>query len=151
MLGAGVDPRMFTQDYSGFANAGMIQGQTMANLGERIGQAAEAYQANKKQATQMNAQVKANENFLSSAKTVFGDMDPGLSQMIDNALAISSDPQMSLLERSQYLGGAVQNLQALMSGVVQKQEMDIRKQQLGLQQQTMNQAGGDEGEYVILP
>ena len=37
MLGAGIDPRMFVQDYSGFAKAAAIQAQGMAQLGADIG------------------------------------------------------------------------------------------------------------------
>jgi flavorubredoxin len=145
MLGAGIDARLGLQDYSGFTNAAAIQAQGMQNLGASIGQAVEAYQANKKEASQMSAQVKASENFLTSAKTVFGNTNPELSTMIDNALAISSDPKMSLTEKTAFLGSAAQNLETLMAGITTMQETDLRKQQLGLQQQAMQQRAGAAG------
>jgi hypothetical protein len=159
MLGAGIDARLGLQDYSGFTNAAAIQAQGMQNLGASIGQAVEAYQANKKQASQMSAQAKASENFLTSAKTVFGNTNPELSTMIDNALAISSDPKMSLTEKTTFLGSAEQNLQTLMAGITSMQEMGLKQQQLGLQERSLGlqqqridaAAGGADDEFVILP
>jgi len=45
--GTRVDPRLMQADYSGFARAGEIQGQAMANLGAQIGQGIEKYKKNK--------------------------------------------------------------------------------------------------------
>ena len=36
-LGESIDPRLMAQDFSGFARAGAIKGQTLANLGQNIG------------------------------------------------------------------------------------------------------------------
>ncbi len=36
-LGDTIDPRLMAQDFSGFARAGAIKGQTLANLGPNIG------------------------------------------------------------------------------------------------------------------
>jgi hypothetical protein len=37
MLGSGINPESFKQDYSGFANAAAMQAQGIANLGKSIG------------------------------------------------------------------------------------------------------------------
>ena len=47
--GTKVDPRLMQADYSGFANAGMIQGQAMANLGAKIGSVIEDYKEKKQE------------------------------------------------------------------------------------------------------
>ena len=41
--GSQIDPRLMQMDYSGFTNAANIQAQSLANLGEQIGGAIEAY------------------------------------------------------------------------------------------------------------
>ena len=47
--GTTVDPRLMQADYSGFANAGMIRGQAMANLGAKIGSVIEDYKEKKQE------------------------------------------------------------------------------------------------------
>ena len=53
LLGSSVDPSLFSNDYSGFAQAGAVQGQSYANLGQNIGEgiskAVDMYQESKKQ------------------------------------------------------------------------------------------------------
>jgi len=137
MLGASINPQLMIQDYSGFVNAANTQAQAIAGLGQSLVQAAGAYKQNKQEASQMNAQVKASENFLTSAKTLFGESNPALSQMIDQTLAISSDPKMSLAERSAYLNTSVQGLGSLVSSIQQLESMDINRQKLGLERQAL--------------
>jgi hypothetical protein len=47
--GTRVDPRLMQADYSGFARAGMIRGQAMANLGAKIGSVIEDYKEKKQE------------------------------------------------------------------------------------------------------
>jgi hypothetical protein len=42
LLGSSIDPSLFSNDYSGFANAGAIQGQSYAQLGKDVGGAIQA-------------------------------------------------------------------------------------------------------------
>ncbi len=59
--GTRVDPRMMQADYSGFARAGEIQGQAMANIGLQIGGAIKEYskKKEKKKLTKQGAELLA--------------------------------------------------------------------------------------------
>jgi len=63
-LGDTIDPRLMAQDFSGFARAGAIKGQTLANLGQNIGDMIKVRGEQKKQEA-------AGEQFLKQADTVF--------------------------------------------------------------------------------
>ena len=63
-LGDTIDPRLMAQDFSGFARAGAIKGQTLANLGQNIGDIIKIRGEQKKQDA-------TNEKFLKQAVDVF--------------------------------------------------------------------------------
>ena len=63
-LGDTIDPRLMAQDFSGFARAGAIKGQTLANLGQNIGDIIKVRGEQKKQDA-------TNEKFLKQAVDVF--------------------------------------------------------------------------------
>lgn len=63
-LGESIDPRLMQADFSGYANAGMIQGQALANMGKQIGDAVKMYNENKKQ-------VKSTEDLIRAVDTNF--------------------------------------------------------------------------------
>lgn len=67
-LGESIDPRLMLQDYSGYAKAGMIQGQTLANLGQQIGDVIKQRSDQKKRDAQ-------NEKFLQQALDMFKGTD----------------------------------------------------------------------------
>ena len=66
MLGSGINPESFKQDYSGFARAAETQAQGMANLGANIGGVikdfGEENKLRKKEQAEQNKQVKLAEN-----------------------------------------------------------------------------------------
>ena len=95
LLGSSVDPRLFVQDYSGFARAAEIQGQGMANLGKGIAQGIEQYGAIKKENAQLTGQIKGIEKQIDSAINLFPERKAELE-----AMKISiNDPNKSLRER----------------------------------------------------
>lgn len=63
-LGDTIDPRLMAQDFSGFARAGAIKGQTLANLGQNIGDIIKIRGEQKKQDA-------ANEKFIKQAYDMF--------------------------------------------------------------------------------
>lgn len=95
MLGAGVDPRMFTQDFSGFANAGMIQGQAMAGIGDSIKSAMEGYRAAKKE--------KAADDRMIANALSFGEaaikVDPSIAEVVGGPMSIMADPNATRNDR----------------------------------------------------
>ena len=62
--GTRVDPRLMQADYSGFARAGEIQGQAMANIGAQIGQGIEKYKKKKQDAADDAEFAQAVEPYL---------------------------------------------------------------------------------------
>lgn len=63
-LGDTIDPRLMAQDFSGFARAGAIKGQTLANLGQNIGDIIKMRGEQKKQEA-------AGEQFLKQGREFF--------------------------------------------------------------------------------
>tara|TARA_R110000744_G_scaffold82853_2_gene162736 strand:+ start:324 stop:1097 length:774 start_codon:yes stop_codon:yes gene_type:complete len=62
--GTTVDPRLMQADYSGFARAGEIQGQALANIGAQIGQGIEKYKKKKQDAADDEEFAQAVEPYL---------------------------------------------------------------------------------------
>jgi hypothetical protein len=78
MLGAGVDPRMFVQDYSGFTRAAEIQAQGMQNLGTAIGNVAGQVGDYFKQQGEKKKLVKQSGLQIDAALQLFPDLAPSL-------------------------------------------------------------------------
>lgn len=112
LLGSSIDPSLFSNDYSGFAQAGAIQGQSYANLGKDIGSAvqgaADMYQAGKKQSGLYSAQKKANAGYIDSAITMLEDKDPSIVAQLKNDRAMMFDPSLSLEQQVQ-IGDALKD------------------------------------------
>jgi hypothetical protein len=139
MLGAGVDPSLFKQDYSGFAKAGEIQGQAYADLGKSIGSAITGFADIKKQTSILNAQSKGAESYLNSAKTLLGDKVPGLTGQIDGLLAMANDPAVSPYEKAALLSSGRQSLSDLT-------DLYLQREKIGMMQQAQAQSMSGTGE-----
>jgi len=83
-LGDTIDPRLMQADFSGFANAGMIQGQALANAGKQIGDSLKLYGEEKKQ------HVAAEQMAKSMAKAI-----PEFKPMADEFLQTMANPDLS--------------------------------------------------------
>ncbi len=81
MLGAGVDPRMFVQDYSGFTRAAEIQAQGMQNLGTAIGNVAGQVGDYFKQQGEKKKLVKQSSLQIDAALQLFPDLAPSLQSV----------------------------------------------------------------------
>jgi len=96
MLGAGVDPRMFVQDYSGFTRAAEIQAQGMVNLGKGIAQGIEKFQELKKQGNLFAAEKKSDAAYIDSAIALTKDRDPAMAAKLQADRIMMDDPSLSL-------------------------------------------------------
>ncbi len=81
MLGAGIDPRMFVQDYSGFTRAAEIQAQGMQNLGAAIGNVAGQVGDYFKQQGEKKKLVKQSSLQIDAALQLFPDLAPSLQSV----------------------------------------------------------------------
>jgi hypothetical protein len=100
LLGSSIDPSLFSNDYSGFAQAGAIQGQSYAQLGKDIGSAvqgaADMYQESKKQSNLYSAKKKSSANYIDSAITMLGDKDPAIVAQLQRDREMMNNPSLSL-------------------------------------------------------
>jgi len=118
MLGANIDPRMFLQDFSGFARAGEIQAQGITNLAQGVTQGIEGYQEAKKIESEEN---RAIQNARQLGEAVL-KVDPSMADIIGNSLNLMASPDAN---RNDKLGAAegIRELLQTTSDIKRNQEM----------------------------
>ncbi len=136
MLGAGVDPRMFVQDYSGFTRAAEIQAQGMQNLGTAIGNVAGQVGDYFKQQGEKKKALKAASTQIQAALTLMPELSPVLSGISNNI----KDENISLDDRfaeASIVGDLIKNS---ISAMQSQQMMNLRQQKFAA-----SQGGGGGG------
>jgi len=98
MLGAGVDPRMFVQDYSGFTRAAEIQAQGMQNLGAAIGQGIKDFGEARQERKKIDAEIKATSAGIESAIKMGKDLGIDIGSYLSPIQAKINDPNTSPAE-----------------------------------------------------
>lgn len=96
MLGAGVDPRLFSYDFSGAYRIGENYAKAISGLGQSIAQGIEGYKATKKENAALTGQIKGIEKQIDSAITLF----PERAAELEQAKISINDPSRSLIERA---------------------------------------------------
>lgn len=86
--GTRVDPRLMQADYSGFARAGEIEGQAMANIGQSVASGIEGYKKKKKEEKIGQAKINRSIAFGESMIEMLGEDHP-LSDSIADSLAMN--------------------------------------------------------------
>ena len=107
MLGSGINPESFKQDYSGFANAAATQAQGVANLGASIGGAIKEFGEAKKEQKKVDAYNKASAKAIEAAITL-GDSYgiKGAKETLSPFLSAANDPNLSPIEKAALLDEA---------------------------------------------
>jgi hypothetical protein len=107
MLGSGINPESFKQDYSGFANAAATQAQGVANLGASIGGAIKEFGEAKKEQKKVDAYNKASAKAIEAAITL-GDSYgiKGARETLSPFLSAANDPNLSPIEKAALLDEA---------------------------------------------
>jgi hypothetical protein len=95
MLGSGINPESFKQDYSGFARAAEMQAKGLSNLGDSISGAIKDYGEMKKSQQEDERAVQKSK---SVAKAI-GDLIPDLKPTLLNSLAILDNKELPLSQR----------------------------------------------------
>ena len=126
-LGESIDPRLMQADYSGFANAGMIQGQALANMGAQIGDVI-------KQRGEEEKFIKKSEKMAQD----IADLIPELAPQANAALAALNDPDASRRDRMAMAESIKDTMQVGILGLQQKREQEM----LDLKRQSMMAKGG---------
>jgi len=140
ILGAGVDPRMFVQDYSGFTRAAEIQAQGMQNLGQGIAKGITQVGDYFKQQGEKKKQVKMASTQIDAALKLMPELTPILGD-VGNRL---KDEDVSLTDRfadASIVGDLIQNS---MSARMNQQMMNLRQQKFAASQGGGGGGGGKD-------
>lgn len=131
MLGSGINPESFKQDYSGFARAAEIQAQGISNLGASIGGAikdfGEENKARKKEQAEQNKQIKQAE----SIGNMIVQTMPEYADMINPSLAALGDQNIPLADRVIEALNITEGFKTRLNleGLVREKEMDAMRMQ----------------------
>jgi len=129
-LGERIDPRLMQADFSGYANAGMIQGQALAGIGEDIGGII-------KQRGEQEKFIKKSEKLAQD----IADLIPELAPQANAALAALNDPDASRRDRLAMAESIKDTMQVGILGLEQKREQEM----LDLKRQSMMAKAGSGG------
>lgn len=141
MLGSGINPESFKQDFSGFANAAATRAQGLSDLGASIGGAitniGDQYKELKKEQADQNKQIKQAENI---GKLIVQAM-PEYADMINPSLIAISDQNIPLADRVTEALNITEGFKTRLDleGIKRKREMDamtMQKMRNSLQPQT---------------
>ena len=104
MLGSGINPESFKQDYSGFSRAAEMQAQGLSNLGGSIAGAIKDFGENKKEQKKVDAYNKASAKAIEAAITL-GDSYgiTGAESTLRPFLEAYNDPNLSPIEKASML------------------------------------------------
>jgi len=104
MLGSGINPESFKQDYSGFANAAATQAQGISDLGASIGGAIKDFGEAKKEQKKVDAYNKASAKAIEAAITLGGSYGiTGAEETLRPFLEAYNDPSLSPIEKAALL------------------------------------------------
>lgn len=104
MLGSGINPESFKQDYSGFARAAEIQAQGLSNLGGSIAGAIKDYGQAKQEHKKVDAYNKASAKAIEAAITLGNSYGiTGAEQTLRPFLSAYNDPNLSPIEKAAML------------------------------------------------
>lgn len=125
MLGSGINPESFKQDYSGFSRAAEIQAQGLSNLGGSIAGAIKDYGEMKKSQQEDERAVQKSK---SVAKAI-GDLIPDLKPTLLNSLAILDNKELPLSQRKAEAEAISDILNLGIGEIRNKQQVEMEKDQ----------------------
>lgn len=131
MLGSGINPESFKQDYSGFTRAAEIQAQGISNLGASISGAIKDFgdesKARKKEQAEQNKQIKQAE----SIGNIIVKTMPEYADMITPSLSALGDQNIPLADRVIEALNITEGFKTRLNleGLVREKEMDAMRMQ----------------------
>lgn len=104
MLGSGINPESFKQDYSGFTRAAEIQAQGVSNLGASIGGVIKDFGEARKEQKKVEASNKASVKAIEAAITLGGSYGvSGVEETLRPFLDAYNDANLSSIEKAALL------------------------------------------------
>jgi len=128
MLGSGINPESFKQDYSGFSRAAEIQAQGLSNLGGDIAGAIKNYGEMKKSQQEDERAVQKSK---SVAKAI-GDLIPDLKPTLLNSLTILDNKELPLSQRKAEAEAISDILNLGIGEIRNRSSVDLEKQKIGV-------------------
>jgi len=135
MLGSGINPESFKQDYSGFANAAAIEAQGIANLGGQVGdyfkQQGEKKKTVKQAGTQIDAAIKLFPDLapmLSGVRDTLRDDDIPLSQRAAEAETIAGLISMGVTQLRDQSSQSIEQAKLKSDAVYKAEQIRIAQQ-----------------------
>jgi hypothetical protein len=150
MLGVGVDPRMFVQDYSGFTRAAEIQAQGMQNLGAGIGQAVAQVGDYFKQQKEKVKSVDTASRIAGLLEAKAPDLVPGISEL----KATLDDQEIPLSQRisaAESLFGTMKTGFEVQQLINQNAMMGLRQQKMAASQASSSDSGSESSPSDVNP
>jgi len=146
MLGSGINPESFKQDYSGFTRAAEMQAQGIASLGQNISGAIEDYGKMKKQQQEDERAVQKSKNV---AKAI-GDLIPDLKPTIQNSLTILDNKELPLSQRKAEAEAISDILNLGIGEIRNRQDIRLKKRGLKIQENEVAARGSSTERSVNL-
>ena len=131
MLGSGINPESFKQDYSGFTRAAETQAQGMSNLGASIGGVIKDFGEAKQQQKKVDASNKASAKAIEAAITLGGSYGiAGAEETLRPFLDLYNDPNLSPIEKAALLDEGKAMIPNVFGRFDQSQAIAIQNAQL---------------------
>jgi len=131
MLGSGINPESFKQDYSGFANAAAIQAKGVADLGASIGGVIKDFGEAKQEQKKVDAYNKASAKAIEAAITLGKSYEiAGAEETLRPFIKLYNDPNLSPIEKAALLDEGKAMIPNVFGRFDQKQALNIQKAQL---------------------
>ena len=137
MLGSGINPESFKQDYSGFSRAAEMQAQGLSNLGGSIAGAIKDFGETKKEQKKVDAYNKASAKAIEAAITL-GDSYgiTGAEQTLRPFLSAYNDPNLSPIEKAAMLDEGKAMIPNVFGRFDQSESLAIEKTRLDASQRS---------------
>jgi len=147
MLGAGVDPRMFVQDYSGFTRAAEIQAQGIQNLGQGIAQGITQVGDYYKQQKEKVKSVDTASRIAGLLESKAPDLVPGIGQL-KSTLDDQEIPLSQRISAAESLFSTMKTGFEVQSLINQNTMMNLRQQKFAASQGGGGGGGGGDSSNI---
>jgi hypothetical protein len=127
MLGSGINPESFKQDYSGFTRAAEMQAQGLSNLGGSIAGAIKDYGQAKQERKKLDAGIKATVTGIESAIKMGDSLGIDVKSSLTPYLNKINDPNVTPIEAAAYAQEASSAINNILN-------FGMKANQLGMEQ-----------------
>ena len=129
MLGSGINPESFKQDYSGFTRAAEIQAQGLSNLGGSIAGAIKDYGEAKQERKKLDAGIKATVTGIESAIKMGDSLGIDVKSSLTPYLDKINDPNVTPTEAAAYAQEASSAINNILNFGMKANQLGIEEDQ----------------------